>query len=135
MSGQSRDLEGLGALVTGGASGIGLATARLLAARGARVAVLDLAPDGLPRELTGFKADVSDDASRPASAPSEAAVPASMPGMVPYFAVCASIPSGLPSGRYAGRPSEVVHGSRRRLAMPRAGLAGVCAHVWHASVT
>jgi NAD(P)-dependent dehydrogenase (short-subunit alcohol dehydrogenase family) len=32
------DLEGLKALVTGGASGIGLATARLLTDRGARVA-------------------------------------------------------------------------------------------------
>ncbi|WP_326577875.1 SDR family oxidoreductase [Actinacidiphila glaucinigra] len=63
MSAELRDLEGLGALVTGGASGIGLATARLLAARGARVAVLDLAPDGLPGHLTGFTADVSDDAS------------------------------------------------------------------------
>lgn len=63
MSAELRDLEGLGALVTGGASGIGLATARLLAARGARVAVLDLAPDGLPGQLTGFTADVSDDAS------------------------------------------------------------------------
>lgn len=38
------DLEGLTALVTGGASGIGLATASLLAERGARVAVLDLDP-------------------------------------------------------------------------------------------
>lgn len=63
MSAELRDMEGLGALVTGGASGIGLATARLLAARGARVAVLDLAPDGLPGQLTGFTADVSDDAS------------------------------------------------------------------------
>lgn len=35
------DYEGLVALVTGGASGIGAATVRLLAARGARVAVLD----------------------------------------------------------------------------------------------
>jgi 2-keto-3-deoxy-L-fuconate dehydrogenase len=35
------DFNGLSALVTGGASGIGAATARLLAARGARVAVLD----------------------------------------------------------------------------------------------
>ncbi|MET1073731.1 MAG: SDR family NAD(P)-dependent oxidoreductase, partial [Umezawaea sp.] len=32
------DFEGLVAVVTGGASGIGLATARLLASRGARVA-------------------------------------------------------------------------------------------------
>src|SRR6266571_1349620 len=35
------EFDGLAALVTGGASGIGLATARLLAARGARVAILD----------------------------------------------------------------------------------------------
>lgn len=38
-----RDLEGRLAVVTGGASGIGAAAARLLAARGARVAVTDLA--------------------------------------------------------------------------------------------
>ena len=41
MTEQSAEFAGLAALVTGGASGIGLATARLLAARGARVAVLD----------------------------------------------------------------------------------------------
>jgi 2-keto-3-deoxy-L-fuconate dehydrogenase len=35
------EFEGLTALVTGGASGIGLATAQLLTARGARVAILD----------------------------------------------------------------------------------------------
>jgi NAD(P)-dependent dehydrogenase (short-subunit alcohol dehydrogenase family) len=53
------DFEGLVAVVTGGASGIGLATAELLASRGATVAVLDLKPDNLPGELTGFRADVS----------------------------------------------------------------------------
>jgi len=37
------DCEGVGAVVTGGASGLGEATARALAARGARVAILDLA--------------------------------------------------------------------------------------------
>ncbi len=57
------ELAGLRALVTGGASGIGLATARLLAARGAQVAVLDLDPSGARSPLLGFTADVADDAS------------------------------------------------------------------------
>jgi 2-keto-3-deoxy-L-fuconate dehydrogenase len=38
------DFDGMVALVTGGASGIGAATAELLAERGARVAVLDRDP-------------------------------------------------------------------------------------------
>ena len=54
------ELSGLAALVTGGGSGIGLAAARLLAARGARVAVLDLKPTD---EFLGLSADVTDDAS------------------------------------------------------------------------
>ncbi|MFF4799025.1 SDR family NAD(P)-dependent oxidoreductase [Streptomyces sp. NPDC001351] len=57
------DFEGLKALVTGGASGIGRATAELLAARGAQVAVLDLDPASVDKPLLGFRADVSDDAS------------------------------------------------------------------------
>jgi NAD(P)-dependent dehydrogenase (short-subunit alcohol dehydrogenase family) len=56
----SGDFDGAVAAVTGGASGIGLATALLLAGRGARVAVLDLAPDGVPAPLTGFRCDVAD---------------------------------------------------------------------------
>ncbi|MER6507021.1 SDR family oxidoreductase [Nonomuraea sp. NPDC001636] len=51
----------LKAIVTGGGSGIGLATATLLAARGMQVACLDLAPPGDP--FVGIKADVADDAS------------------------------------------------------------------------
>ncbi|MFB7944214.1 SDR family NAD(P)-dependent oxidoreductase [Kitasatospora phosalacinea] len=57
------DLQGLRAIVTGGASGIGLATARLLAGRGAAVAVLDLDVSRLPPPLKGLTADVADDAS------------------------------------------------------------------------
>ncbi|MFH8798626.1 SDR family NAD(P)-dependent oxidoreductase [Streptomyces sp. NPDC017936] len=57
------DFEGLRALVTGGASGIGRATAELLAERGARVAVLDLDPSGVRAPLLAHRADVSDDAS------------------------------------------------------------------------
>ncbi len=56
------ELSRLAALVTGGASGIGLATARLLASRGARVAILDREiPDGTDAELLPVLADVTDD--------------------------------------------------------------------------
>ncbi|MFE3328122.1 SDR family NAD(P)-dependent oxidoreductase [Streptomyces sp. NPDC059176] len=55
------DFAGLVAIVTGGASGIGLATANLLSSRGARVAALDLKPEGLPDGILGVQADVTDD--------------------------------------------------------------------------
>jgi NAD(P)-dependent dehydrogenase (short-subunit alcohol dehydrogenase family) len=60
-------LNGVGALVAGGASGLGAATARELAARGARVAVVDLnegAAEELAGELGGAlaqRADVTDE--------------------------------------------------------------------------
>ena len=40
-------MDGKRVIVTGGASGIGLATAEVLIERGARVAIWDLAPDTL----------------------------------------------------------------------------------------
>jgi NAD(P)-dependent dehydrogenase (short-subunit alcohol dehydrogenase family) len=56
------EFSGLRALVTGGASGIGRATAELLAGRGAEVAVLDLDPSGVEDPLVPVRADVTDDA-------------------------------------------------------------------------
>ena len=55
------DFAGLVAIVTGGASGIGLATAKLLSSRGAAVAVFDLRPEGLPDGMMGVQVDVRDD--------------------------------------------------------------------------
>ncbi|MCX4536156.1 MULTISPECIES: SDR family NAD(P)-dependent oxidoreductase [unclassified Streptomyces] len=60
MTGTS-DFEGMSALVTGGASGIGAAVATLLLERGARVAVLDRETAGAPEGTLAVKADVTDD--------------------------------------------------------------------------
>lgn len=54
------EFGGAVALVTGGASGLGAATAALLHARGARVAVLDRAVDGVPSEYVAVACDVTD---------------------------------------------------------------------------
>jgi NAD(P)-dependent dehydrogenase (short-subunit alcohol dehydrogenase family) len=61
--GMTAEFDGLVAMVTGGASGIGLHTARLLSSRGARVGCLDLVADGLESPLLGVRADVTDDVS------------------------------------------------------------------------
>jgi 2-keto-3-deoxy-L-fuconate dehydrogenase len=66
LSPPASEFTGVTALVTGGASGIGLATARLLTARGARVAILDREPAASgPQEasLTAVLADVTDDSA------------------------------------------------------------------------
>jgi len=76
------ELNGIGALVAGGASGLGAATARELAARGARVAVVDLDGDraaALAEELgkgsLAHRADVTEEAQV------EAAVAAAVEGL------------------------------------------------------
>ncbi|WP_030414729.1 SDR family NAD(P)-dependent oxidoreductase [Streptomyces sp. NRRL S-1448] len=53
------DFDGLAALVTGGGSGIGAATAALLQDRGAKVAVLDRDPTGAPPGTLALTADVT----------------------------------------------------------------------------
>jgi NAD(P)-dependent dehydrogenase (short-subunit alcohol dehydrogenase family) len=88
------ELNGTPALVAGGASGLGAATARLLAERGARVAIVDLDGDrasALAEELGGdtvaYKADVTSDADV------EAAVSAAVEafGGLRFAASCAGI--------------------------------------------
>lgn len=59
----TNELSGLVALVTGGGSGIGQATAMALRDGGAQVAVLDLDPSGAPPACLGIVCDVADDAS------------------------------------------------------------------------
>jgi NAD(P)-dependent dehydrogenase (short-subunit alcohol dehydrogenase family) len=69
VSGDAIRMDGKVAIVTGGAGGIGAATARLLTARGARVAVADIAferAEALAAELPGALAihlDLEDEAS------------------------------------------------------------------------
>jgi NAD(P)-dependent dehydrogenase (short-subunit alcohol dehydrogenase family) len=57
------EFAGLVAAVTGGGAGIGLAVVQELAARGARVAALDLDVSGVPDGVTGVACDVTDRSS------------------------------------------------------------------------
>src|SRR5690606_1956271 len=62
------DVNGLSAVVTGGASGLGAATVRALAAKGAKVAIFDLneeAGEAIAKEVGGVfcKVDVTSDES------------------------------------------------------------------------
>lgn len=57
------EFDGLTAIVTGGASGIGAATAARLVERGAQVAVLDLTPELAADNVIALACDVSDDDS------------------------------------------------------------------------
>src|SRR5699024_2503822 len=56
------EFSGLRALVTGGASAIGAATASALQGRVAQVSVLDLQPDGSPDGSLALRCDVADSA-------------------------------------------------------------------------
>lgn len=93
------DVNGLAAIVTGAASGLGLATARALAGAGARVALLDLKPDaGMAAELGGLalQCDVSDAGSAEAAVAAAAAAH----GPARILVNCAGV---APAARIVGR--------------------------------
>ena len=95
------DITGKAALITGGASGLGAASARLLAERGARVAVLDRNRDAGERvaaEIGGVFADC--DVADPASAERAIAAAADVHGPARILVNCAGIGT---AGRIVGR--------------------------------
>ena len=102
--GSGMNVDGQAALVTGGASGLGEATARALAAAGARVAILDTDEEAARRvaaEIGGAAAvcDVVDPASHDAAM---AAMRAQL-GPARIMVACAGI---APSARLVGRDGK-----------------------------
>lgn len=68
------EYDGLVAVVTGGASGIGAAIGVELMARGARVIAFDLDPSGAPEGIHTIRVDIADDAGVRAAAEQAAAL-------------------------------------------------------------
>ncbi len=95
-----RDLTRIAALVTGGASGLGLATAQALAAAGAKVAALDLRPGVASAGILPVACDVSDEASVIAALDRAEAAH----GVARLVVNCAGIPGSM---RLVGRDGPV----------------------------
>jgi NAD(P)-dependent dehydrogenase (short-subunit alcohol dehydrogenase family) len=100
--------EGIAAIVTGGGSGLGAATARALAARGARVAVIDIDQDkaeAVAAEIggIGLTCDVSSEKADEAIAAAEA-----RHGVARILVNCAGIgPAGRTVGKDGPLPLDV----------------------------
>jgi NAD(P)-dependent dehydrogenase (short-subunit alcohol dehydrogenase family) len=95
-----RDLTGISALVTGGASGLGLATARALSAAGVRVAALDLRPGQAEPGILPVACDVADEISVTAALDAAEAEQ----GVARIVVNCAGIPGSM---RLVGRDGPV----------------------------
>lgn len=95
-----RDLAGVAALVTGGASGLGLATAQALAAAGARVAALDLQPGEAAPGILPLACNVTEEASIAAALDAAEAAH----GVARIVVNCAGIPGSM---RLVGREGPV----------------------------
>jgi NAD(P)-dependent dehydrogenase (short-subunit alcohol dehydrogenase family) len=104
------EIQGIGAVVTGGASGLGEATARALAARGAQVAVLDLGRSKgaeVAASLGGgaffAEADVTDETAVGAALESAA----SRFGALHVLVNCAGIGSAMRTVDKDGKPFDL----------------------------
>jgi len=104
------EIQGIGAIVTGGASGLGEATARALAARGAQVAILDLGRSkgaevaaSLGDGALFAEADVTDEAAVTAAL-GEAA---GRFGAIHVCVNCAGIGSAMRTVDREGRPFDL----------------------------
>ena len=93
------DVNGVAAVVTGAASGLGRATAQALAAAGARVALLDLKPDAPAAAAIGGIA-LACDVSDAGSAEAAVAAAAAAHGPARLLVNCAGI---APAARIVGR--------------------------------
>lgn len=106
-------VAGVAAIVTGGASGLGLATAKALANAGASVAIFDLDPHraaeaGKGVGAHGFGCDVSDEASVTSALRSAEEAH----GIARILVNCAGIPGGM---RLVGRDGPVDMANFRRV--------------------
>ncbi|MGI1663844.1 SDR family NAD(P)-dependent oxidoreductase [Palleronia sp. KMU-117] len=95
-----QDLGGIAAVVTGAASGLGLATAQALAAAGARVAALDLAAGAGGPGLLPIACDVTDETAVTAALDTAQA----RHGIARVVVNCAGIPGSM---RLVGRDGPV----------------------------
>ena len=95
-----RELAGIAALVTGGASGLGRATSLALTRSGAKVAALDLSPGDATEGILPLACDVADEASVIAALDQAEAAH----GVARIIVNCAGVPGSM---RLVGRDGPV----------------------------